>query len=77
MIVAREAVAAVPARREALDRDAVSLLERGDTRADGGLEIAVDASLERPLVREPLVITLAIVATMSIIVNILLIASRG
>jgi eukaryotic-like serine/threonine-protein kinase len=36
-------------------------------------EIAVDASLaeNRPLVREPLVITLAIVATVSIIVNIL------
>jgi hypothetical protein len=35
-------------------------------------EMAVDASVEgRPLVREPLVITLAIVAAVSILVNIL------
>lgn len=41
-------------------------------------EIAIDSSSgDRPLVREPLVITLAVVATISIIVNIVLLATRG
>ena len=41
-------------------------------------DIAVDVSVsERPLVREPLVIALAVVAAISIVVNIVLIATRG
>jgi tRNA A-37 threonylcarbamoyl transferase component Bud32 len=40
-------------------------------------EVAVAAPLERPLVREPLVIALAVVAAVSILVNFVLIATRG
>ena len=41
-------------------------------------DIAIDLStVDRPLVREPLVIALAVVAAISIVVNIVLIATRG
>jgi hypothetical protein len=63
------------AHREVVPAAEIASLAAAEAAAPG--EIAIDTSLERPLVREPLVITLAIVATLSIIVNILLIASRG
>jgi serine/threonine-protein kinase len=63
------------AHREVVPAAEIASLAAAEAAAPG--EIAIDATQERPLVREPLVITLAVVATLSIIVNILLIASRG
>lgn len=63
------------AHKEVVPAAEIASLAAAEAAAPG--EIAVDESLERPLVREPLVITLAIVAALSIIVNIILIATRG
>jgi serine/threonine-protein kinase len=63
------------AHREMVPAAEIASLAAAEAAAPG--EIAIDTSQERPLVREPLVITLAIVAALSIIVNILLIANQG
>jgi serine/threonine-protein kinase len=62
------------AHKEVVPAAEIASLAAAEAQAPG--EIAVDASLERPLVREPLVITLAIVAAASIIVNVILLLTR-
>jgi serine/threonine-protein kinase len=64
------------AHKEVVPATDLASLAAAEAAAPG--EIAVDVSTtERPLVREPLVITLAVVAVISIVVNIILIATRG
>jgi eukaryotic-like serine/threonine-protein kinase len=63
------------AHKEVVPAAEIASLAAAEAAAPG--EIAIDTTTERPLVREPLVITLAVVAALSIIVNIVLIATRG
>lgn len=63
------------AHKEIVPAAEIASLAAAEAQAPG--EIAVDVSVERPLVREPLVITLAIVAAASIIVNVVLLMTRA
>jgi eukaryotic-like serine/threonine-protein kinase len=65
------------AHKELVPAADLASLVAAEAAAQG--EVAVDTSMagDRPLVREPLVIALGVVAAVSILVNIILIATRG
>ncbi len=63
------------AHKEVVPTADLASLVAAEAAAPG--ELPTDMTLDRPLVREPLVITLAVVAIISIIGNIILIATRG
>lgn len=63
------------AHKEVVPAADIASLAAAEAQAPG--EIAIDVTTERPLVREPLVITLAIVAAASIIFNVVLLLTRG